>query len=165
MTKLERSSIDANKVTVYGNYERDYGRPHIGNITKIKNGVFMPTPPDGRNLDLAKTRSAAVIALETWARENMSAESVERDYENTTAGGQRLTFLRRVFFQHGPSIVAVVHDGEDTCQTSWRADGICSLHQPYEGESKKEVVRRERWKLVRREPAATEELESDGPTM
>lgn len=167
MATIEQSLTNPARVTVYGEYEPDYGRPQIGSVTKLDNRKYVPTAPDGRELDLTKTRAAAISSLEVWAAENMSAASVLRDYEDVSAGGQRLTFLRRVFSHHRcPAIVAVIHDGDDTCQTSWNEDGVCNLFgTPHQNDTKNEKARRANWKLVKREPEATEEMDASAPRM
>lgn len=126
--ELKLETREAGRTVVYGPYEMDYGRQHYGLIVK-DGSAFVSQGTDGRELGRHRRKSEAVIAIVEWAEENLTNESVERDFEPLTAGGIPLRFQRRVISADRISIVAAYFDGErrQWASTSWDGEGVCRI--------------------------------------
>jgi hypothetical protein len=152
----------AGRTVVYGPYEMDYGRQNYGLIVK-DGSVFVSQGTDGRELGRHRRKSEAVIAIVEWAEENLTKESVERDFEPRTAGGIPLRFQRRVISLGRTSVVASYLDGErrQWASTSWDGDGVCSIckHDDTEEGLSREMAMR----LVSRVPASEMEQAGEEP--
>jgi hypothetical protein len=163
--KADELKLETNgpgRTVVYGPYEMDYGRQHYGVIVK-DGSAFVSQGTDGRELGRHRRKSDAVIAVVEWAEDNLTRESVERDFEPRTAGGIQLRFQRRIIAARGPSVVASYFDGKyrQWTSTSWDGDGVCGI---FTHDDTEEGLRRElAMRLVSRAPSATSEQSGEEP--
>lgn len=155
--KLETVKGEARSV-VYGPYDVDYGRQQYGSVEK-DGREFVSKGTDGREIGRHGRKSEAVMAVVEWAEENLTSDSVLRDFEPVTAGGKPLTFKRRVISHRKTSIVAAYRDEGRWVQTSWGDDGICDICR--HPETEKDKRRDEAMRLVPREPVPDVETEQE----
>ncbi len=148
---------------VYGPYEHNYGHQHYGWVEKEGRswrGLGVDGRAEGGKVDvgLRPTIAAAAELVGEWARQNLTGEALSKEFENRTAGGWPISFLRRT----ARSVVAVVREPDGrSMQTSWGEDGACSVYEGWPKGSE-ENAKFEALRLVRKEPAPEPETE-DAP--
>lgn len=160
-SEIQLDVVAQGRTHVHGPYDVDYGRQHYGAIVK-DGAVFVSQGTDGRELGRHKKKSDAVVSVVEWAEENLTKESVERDYESYTAGGIPLRFQRRVISSSRTSVVAAYRDGaRGWASTSWDGDGVCNICK--HDDTEEGLLREQSMRLVRRAPAADLEDEGEEP--
>lgn len=164
--KIEAIPGSPGRHSVRGPTEADYGRQHYGWVER-EGQSFRALGSDHRaeggraDIGLRPTLAAAAKAVGDWAALNLTGEAVTKEFENRTAGGWPIRFLRRA----GSGVVATVTEPNGRrVSMAWNEDGTCTVHDGYPKGSA-ENARFEALRLVRREPAPEPEAEAAAPAM
>ncbi len=164
--KIEAIPGSPGRHSVYGPYEREYGRQHYGWVER-EGRSFRAFGSDHRveggkaDIGIRPTLGAAAKAVGEWAALNLTAEAVTKEFEPRTAGGWPIRFLRRA----GGCVVATVTEPNGgRTSMAWNEDGSCTVYDGWP-EGSPENKKFEALRLVRKEPAPESDAESPVPTM